>query len=610
MWLALAAVALLVAACGPGEVAQEEEIVNIETIIAGTPSPTNTPEPTATSTPTSTATPTVGPTSTPTVTPLPPTPTPDPILGDLSFCNQEAGRVASGRFSAQLNEVEAEGFPAFEQINFTFELAQDSAPLSAEVNIVSDRDFELLTGEAAAPGPYVLLIELPGWLHDDAFNSSVLTQTRTLTTTNAARSVDLRFEPDSYAGATLIVALEEPVPYSIEQEDSQLQLELARTSQLSEASNQLVVTAGSGRPQLADPLWFLLDGDIWQADATDVISITTSTQDETALAVSPDTESIAFCRTQEAGIDPDSGVFAVPGALWLMDADGTDQRQIANVGINCDDPAFSPDGSMIAFSVNETGIVPAQRSIWVVPTDEDDPLSITGSITDTSIVTVGAAQRIAGDNEWSREAPKWIDNETLVYTANAPDGRSTLLMQRFDEENERDIGAELLVEEEDYLALGEPLVSPDGRAIAVEAIRADEAGAHLLLLDANGVQQDVIRNGYWNRPLDWSSQGELYYLSTDCASTLVQDYSLFVRGEDGGDQLLISGETLGAIGDTTALSNGLAYAVGARAQPGTRGRANIAEQTASDLWVWNFGSDRRDIIFRAERDIQTLIAKP
>jgi hypothetical protein len=456
----------------------------------------------------------------------------------------------------------------------------------------------------------VLLIEMPGWLHDDAFSSSVLSETLTLTTTNAASSVDLRFDPDAYAGATLVVALEEPVPYSIERENGQLQLELARTSPLSEASNSLAVTAGSSRPQVTDPLWFLLDGDIWRTDTTDTVTITASAQDETAMAVSPDAETIAFCRAQEAGIDPDSGVFAVPGSLWLMDADGTDQRQIANVGINCDDPAFSPDGSMIAFSVNETGIAPAQRSIWVVPTDEDDPLSITGSITDTSIVTVGAAQRVAGSNEWNREAPQWIDNDTLVYKADAPDGRSTLLMQRLSEENERDIGAELLVEEEDYFALGEPLVSPDGRAVAVEAIRTDEAGAHLLLLDANGVQQDIIREGYWNRPLDWSNQGELYYLSSDCPSTLVQDYSLFVRGEGGGDRLLIAGETLGAIGDVTALENGLAYAIGARAQPGIRSRENIATQTASDLWVWNFVSDQRDIIYRAERDIQTLIAKP
>ncbi|NJP06783.1 MAG: hypothetical protein HC837_14805, partial [Chloroflexaceae bacterium] len=88
---------LFLVSCGSGSISEEERIANIETIRALTPSITNTPPPSDTPAPTNTATQTVGPTATPTRTPrptntpVPPTPTRNPALEGLSFCNQQVG---------------------------------------------------------------------------------------------------------------------------------------------------------------------------------------------------------------------------------------------------------------------------------------------------------------------------------------------------------------------------------------------------------------------------------------------------------------------------------------------------------------------------------------
>ncbi len=604
--LLMMTVALLVSC---EQVIQEEEIASIETILAGTPSAT------PTSTPTLTPTPTVGPTETPTPTlsptptPFPPTPTANPALRGFSFCNQATDTIASGRFSARLTDVTATGFPAFERITLAFDVSSGSAPVSAEAYCLSDYDFTLLMNEPVAPGPYVVQVELPNWLHDEAFEESVITETLTFTETRMISSVDFRYDETADVGAILTLAVAEPVPFqlSFSRDPQQIQIEVARSSPLVESSDQLTIPTGGGSIASPDPLIFLLDGDIWRIEQSGAaplvvatpaatpgnqsrrrdggaVNLTDSPEEEIAVAVSPDGSQIAFCRTQP-GIDPLEMTFAVPGQLWIMEADGSNVRRLAQPGINCADPAFSPDGQTVAFSVDERGLMPVQRSIWVVPAEGGRP------------------ERVTGDSEWNRFSPQWLNNETLVYPANAPDGRSTLFVQRLNDTGERDIGAGLLVGDR-YQALGVPFVAPDGRTIAVTALRTEPgAGTDLLLLDANGNEQEVIDEGYWARPLAWSDDGTLYYLTTACASTLIQDYALHRRTTAGDDQVIAAGRSLGVLGDATATSTGLAYIAAARGLPEPRGPDLIAPQSSSTIWFWNLESGIRGDLYTAERGI-------
>lgn len=621
-------VVLVLVGCEPSSVREEEQIASLETILAGTPSATPTFTPTPTTTPTRTSTPTVGPTTTPsptlspTPTPFPPTPTSNPALQGFGYCNQEVGSVGSGRFSAGLGQIETRGFPAFERITLGFTLASGSAPLSAVARCLGERDYTLITNEPVAPGPYVLQIDLPNWLHDDTFRGSIITETLTFTDTKMVRSMELRFDPADDAGATFVIGLEEPVPFrlTLSGDPLQIQVEVARSSPLVASSDQLTVPAGSGSVQLAEPLFFLLDGDIWridparagttgatgrtpmpttaadtstpqadagQNDTADVVTnLTESPEEETALAVSRDGTLLAFCRAAP-GAGLSETAFAVPGTLWTMNTDGSDLRQIPLPGVNCADPVFSPDGQTLAFSVDETGVPPAQRSIWTVP------------------VEGGAPERVAGGDEWNRFGPQWLNDETLIYTADAQDGRNTLFLLNLADEGERDVGAEILVNER-YRMLGRPLAATGGRTVAVEALRADETGADLLLLDANGVEQEVIDEGYWSRPLAWDDEGTLYYITTACASTLIQDYTVY-RRTGGRDEIIAAGRSLGTFGDATALSDGLAYVASSRAQPGTRGPNAIAPQSSSAVWFWDLEGGVRAQLFTADRGITALV---
>jgi hypothetical protein len=483
------ALLLTLSACDLTTVGQTEQIANIETIRAGTPSPTATPTATLTPTPTATVTPTVGPTATPTPTPLPPTPTPNPALVGFGFCDQRVGTL-DGRFSARLLAADASGTPAFEQVVLRFELAPGSAPLGAVAVCAPATDLDAAVA-TDLDGAYALRVRLPGWLRDEAFRSSPITSTLTFSGTRVLTGARLLPATDPDAGVDLLIGLPEPLPFrlTLDRNPTRLTLAVARTSSIVAASDQLRAPTSGGPPDLEGPAFILFDGDIWrveagQADAgpglapvaAGVTNLTASPDTETTMAVSPDGTRVAFCRSAP-GLDPADADLPVPGVLWIMNADGSDARPLAQVGVGCADPAFSPDGARVAFAVDETGVAPIQRTLYAV--------SVEG----------GRAQRlIEGSDEWSRFAPQWLEGGALIFAATSQDGRSTLFLRNPRGEIS-DVGARVLVNDNGdvtYRALGRPLAAPDGSRFAVEALRNDGLGADLVVFDAGGGILEVI----------------------------------------------------------------------------------------------------------------------
>jgi hypothetical protein len=578
-------IALLIAAgCEQSSIAEQEQIKTRQTLEAatpsvtpsptGTPAPTNTPAPSATITPSPTTgpSPTASPTASPTITPLPPTPTPNPALAKFSLCEQTAGAPDGGRFSARLTGITTTIEPAFERVTIGLAIPGDSAAPHATASCVSAAD----DAGASQPG-YRLLVNLDGWLHDDLFKASTISPTQALSGTTILKSLNLRSDANAAAGATLVFGLEQPLPFrlSLEKNPDRLVLEVGKSGAVAANNDALSLPATSDAKPEA-PLFYLQAGDVWTFAGGKATNLTKDARagqfgDVSALAASAAANQVVFCATAPGA---DVGDRGAPRSLWLIGFDGKNAQNLPLQDQSCADPAFAPDGKTIALTVDETGANPPRLSIWTIRTD--------GS----------AEQRAtAADDEWSRFGPQWLDAKRLVYAAAAEDGRSTLFL-RTDSGAEQDIGADL-VKGDIYQSLGRPSVAPDGNAIAVEALRANGSGADLLLIDTTGAllaNQNQINAGYWNRPLAWNDAGTLYYLTTDCANAAAQSYAIHARTvKTGDDRVVVAGTTLGGIGSFTANAKGLVYVTLARASSGPRGPLAIDPDSASTLWFWDIG---------------------
>ena len=589
--LLLCAMLLLVSGCEQMSVAEQERVQGLATLEASTPSatPTNTATPEPSATPT--LTPTEGPTPTPTITPLPsptslpPTPTPNPALAKFSFCNQTAGNINGGRFSAAISAISTTVEPAFERLTLTLDVPGDSVIPAAQVRCLSALNDAALRGDIGANTEgYVLIMDLPGWLHDERFRTSVARATATLSGTQVIKSLSFRYDENDAAGASIVLPVQQPRSFRIELADNprRLILDVAKTSTINASSDMLSVPTGNGAAP-GEPLFYVQDNDVWKLSNGKAANLTNSPEAEIDLAVDRANDRVAFCRAAP-GADPND-VLAT-SSLWTMTLDGGSIAELAAVGRSCAGPVFSPDGSTIAFTVNEGTSNPARLSIYTVPAAGGNPQRVTPPT-----------------DEWSRFAPQWVGNNKLVYAALSEDGRSTLFLN--DGQQERDIGAELVVGNR-YQSLGRPYVAPNGAAIAVEGQRASEPGTDLVILDNSGKETATIGDNYSNRPLTWGTDGTLYYLTSACASDAVLDYTLHARASGGDDRIIAAGTTLGGYGSFAATTNGLAYVALERMPPASEVPQMVNRASPGALWFWDVSGGTRTKLVESKSAITAL----
>lgn len=106
----------------------------------------------------------------------------------------------------------------------------------------------------------------------------------------------------------------------------------------------------------------LTEGDIWimDADGTNQINLTNGSGYDRDPAWSPDGSKIAFSRM---GFD-----------IWVMNADGSDQKKLVDIGEDMS-PAWSPDGTKIAFQ----SVSGRNGDIWVMNADSSEQKNLTNS---------------------------------------------------------------------------------------------------------------------------------------------------------------------------------------------------------------------------------------
>ncbi len=84
---------------------------------------------------------------------------------------------------------------------------------------------------------------------------------------------------------------------------------------------------------------------VMNADGTDARNLTNNPADDTDGVFSPDGSKIAFISTRDS--HPESGLYV--SEIYLMDADGEHQQRLTNLGFRSNGITWSPDGQRIVF---------------------------------------------------------------------------------------------------------------------------------------------------------------------------------------------------------------------------------------------------------------------
>lgn len=580
-WL-LAICLCLLSACAVDSTPPPEPI-NRQTANALTPQPTVAP-PTATASPTATVTATPAATAAPSEETATSVAEDDPNLVDVSYCRREFGPADGARFSARLSEIRAADLPQFEQVTFVFTDTTGLLHGSASCMFGAAWPTDARYGTTEAPGDSVIALRLDDWSHDDLFAASALTETVEITPGGLLERVSLSADPLESRGALLGIGLREPRPFRVRVQDNELIVEVARNAPYPPANDPLGQTEGSA-PDLAKPVFFLQNGDVYRFENGQAQAVVETPELETGLAISPDGSLLAMCRAA-ADVEPFGLPYDVRATLWVMQPDGSDPRQLADVG-GCAEPAFAASGKTIAFTANIASSPPTVLQIFTLP------------------VVGGEATPATSDlDEWSRFQSGWLPDGRLVYRARN-DSDQNVIFVRDTDGSEREITAQLLTGAA-YRGVGGFVVDPADGLLAIEALRASDDGADLVLLRPDGTQVAAEKRGYRHRPLAFTASG-LIYLTAECPSETVLSYTLHRRSAQGSIESLLSGDTSTALGAVAVEGDTIIYTRTPSEAIGIRGGYSEPEpDAASTIWAMSSDGTSRSELFAADSAVSGL----
>ena len=278
---------------------------------------------------------------------------------------------------------------------------------------------------------------------------------------------------------------------------------------------------------------------------------------------------IVFVSNRDGHIRDDIPIPALE--IYVMDADGANQRRLTNNPASDSSPAWSPYGKHIAFVSNRDGHVDGHgfttSEIYVMGADGSNPQNLTNNPSDDrqpSWSPDGKRIVFSSDRDAGRDNPHNIE----IYVMNADGGNPQRLTENLNEdkypswspdgerivfsarreghvENKFGITYEIYVMDADggneqRLTDNrnndwDPVWSPDGNRIAFESDRkGDVVNFDIYVMDADGGNlQKLTNNRAWNGGPSWSPNGERIAFWSNKDDKFKAD--IYVMDADGGN---------------------------------------------------------------------------
>ena len=252
---------------------------------------------------------------------------------------------------------------------------------------------------------------------------------------------------------------------------------------------------------------------VMDADGSNQRRLTNNRRDDRSPSWSPDGKRIAFTSSSKVigvhvvGVHPPPVVDERP-QIYVMDADGGNQRRLSNEFFAEWHPSWSPDGKRIAFtSTGRQNTAGGHWRIYVMDADGGNKRRLSNGAVD----------------DWD---PSWSPDGKRIAFVSSRDGRGhEIYVMDADGKNQQRLTDDLSRDTD-------PSWSPDGERIAF--VSHKDGNLDIYVMNADGKnQRRLTRNPFPDTDPSWSPDGKRIVF----VSTRDGNYEIYVMNADGARQV-------------------------------------------------------------------------
>ena len=280
-----------------------------------------------------------------------------------------------------------------------------------------------------------------------------------------------------------------------------------------DAQGQIAFSSNRDGPAHVIHGWPTSDIYVMDADGNNQRRLTNNPASDHSPSWSPDGKRIAFVSDRDGHVHPIRGF--PTSDIYVMDADGGNQQNLTNDPHRDSSPSWSPDGKHIVFSSDRNNDRGHNIEIYVMDADGNNQHRLTNNLTEDKYPSWSPdGERIAFSARREGHVVHNLDITYEIYVMDADGGNE----QRLTENRNND---------------WDPVWSPDGNRIAFEADRkGDFVNWDIYVMDADGGNQQKLTNHRgWDSSPSWSPDGKRIAFNSERDGNT----EIYVMDADGGN---------------------------------------------------------------------------